>query len=255
MAPKDKDPRKQKEAKQKKILVALVVILIGVVAIMGPGLLDRVRGEEEPAAEQTAESADQGASESTPSLPLATPSDQAQGSLTVSAELPDSDIPPPADEGQLISFGRFTATDPFNQLLEFDIPEEEPEPEAPSDPGDTGPPPDDGGGDPGDDPVDFEIPDTAVLIVNEVEETIGVGGAFPTEDPVFELASISGETAMIGLVTGSFSTGVPNVDLNVGETLTLISQPDGVRYEIELIRVYASGGTTEFEDPPPEPEE
>ena len=40
---------------------------------------------------------------------------------------------------------------------------------------------------------------------------------------------------MIGLVTGSFSTGVPTVDLNVGETLTLISQPDGVRYEIELI--------------------
>ncbi len=259
MAPvKDQDAaRKQKEAKQKKVLAGLIVVLIGVVAIMGPGMLDRVRGEEQPAGEPSAEGADPGdGGEPTPIPDLVNPLDPSVGSLTVSAELPNSDIPPPPDEGQLISFGRFTAADPFDQLLEFEVPEESPE--EPSDPGDPSPPPpDDGGGDSGpSDPVDFEVPDMAVLTVNDVEEAVGVGGAFPIDDPIFELASISGETAMIGLVTGSFSTGIPTVDLKVGETLTLISQPDGVRYEIKLIRVYAGGGTTEFEEPPDEsPEE
>jgi hypothetical protein len=37
-----------------------------------------------------------------------------------------------------------------------------------------------------------------------------------------------------GLVTGSFSTGVPRIDLEVGESLTLVSQPDGIRYVIKV---------------------
>ena len=41
----------------------------------------------------------------------------------------------------------------------------------------------------------------------------------------------------IGLVSGSFSNGQETVKVKVGKTVTLVSQPDGVRYVIKLVSV------------------
>jgi hypothetical protein len=44
-----------------------------------------------------------------------------------------------------------------------------------------------------------------------------------------------------GLVTGSFSTGVPTIDLEVGESHTLVSQLDGIRYVIKVLGLSYDG--------------
>jgi hypothetical protein len=227
------DPKKRKEAKQRKMLLLLAPVLVILLVIQGPKLLKVVSGSKpasEPAAAETAAATDAAA---TAPVPAGAPS-------SAPAVLVESDVPPPAGEGQLVSFGRFTGKDPFRQLVEL---QEEVPNEAPSG-GDSGSTePADGGTDTepahdhDHDHDDAATANTAELTVNGAAETVAVGGSFPAADPVFRLASINGKTAQIGLVTGSFSTGVATLDLKVGETLTLVSQPDGVRYKIKLLNL------------------
>jgi hypothetical protein len=78
---------------------------------------------------------------------------------------------------------------------------------------------------------------SAQLAVNGVPETVLAKANFPTADPVFSLAGVTERGVTIGLVGGAFSTGAATLDLEVGETLTLVAQPDGTRYEIKLVAV------------------
>ena len=48
-----------------------------------------------------------------------------------------------------------------------------------------------------------------------------------------------------GLVEGSFSSGVETLDLDLGKSITLISQPDGFRFTIELVAFPAETITEE----------
>jgi hypothetical protein len=48
---------------------------------------------------------------------------------------------------------------------------------------------------------------------------------------------VSARSASIGLVTGSFSTNSSTVEVELGETRKLVSQPDGTTFRIKLIRV------------------
>ena len=60
---------------------------------------------------------------------------------------------------------------------------------------------------------------------------------FPTSDPLFQLVSLTNTTAKIGLVAGSFSNGKKTVTLKLGKVLTLVSEPDGLRYRLKLISI------------------
>jgi hypothetical protein len=230
MAPKS---AKSKAAKQKKILLLLAPVLVILVVLQGPKLMKAFSppaNTESEAAETSPASAEGAATD--PAAPI-TPS--------ASGILIESDVPPAPDEGQLISFGRFTGKDPFRQLVQA----EEDDSGAGSGGDSSGG--DESGGDSGEEPSgeDGDVPNTAELTVNEAAESVKVGGSFPSADPIFRLASIEGSIAKIGLVTGSFSTGVATLDLKVGETLTLVSQPDGVRYKIKLLDVLIGGAASE----------
>ncbi|MBA2615468.1 MAG: hypothetical protein H0U90_06770 [Actinobacteria bacterium] len=56
-------------------------------------------------------------------------------------------------------------------------------------------------------------------------------------DPIFRLVSLTSKTGKVGLVTGQYSTGSATVTIKVGKSVTLVSQPDGLRYRITLVRI------------------
>jgi hypothetical protein len=222
----------QKQAKQKKLLLLLIPVLAVLAIVQGPKLMKAVGGGSaaETTAAATTGAADTGAAATDPAATTPAP-DEATAAPVVPAgvELVDSDLPPLADEGQLVAFDRFVGKDPFKQLVV--PPDESQQPDTAPDPGET------------DGEEEEALPDTAVLLVNDALESVKLGAAFPAEEPTFRLVSVGAAAKLIriGLVTGSFSTGSPTVELAVGETLTLVSQPDGVRFEIELKKLATSG--------------
>lgn len=228
----------QKQAKQKKLLLFLIPVLAVLAIVQGPKLMKAVGGESaaETSAAATTGAADTGAAATDPASTSPTAGDA--GGVTPApvdvptgpVELVDSDVPPLAGEGQLIAFDRFVGKDPFKQLVVPPDESQQPDVEPDTEPGDGS----DG---------EAGLPDTAVLVVNDALESVKLGTAFPAVEPTFRLVSVDAAAKLIriGLVTGSFSTGSPTVELAVGETLTLVSQPDGVRFEIELKKLTASG--------------
>jgi hypothetical protein len=95
--------RAEKEAKQKKLLVVLLVPFIALVAWQGPKTLKAIQGG------------------SPPPPPTALPTPTTTGPTTTGpgtgtgqgSGLPDSDPQPDLLDGQLVSFSRFTGRDPF----------------------------------------------------------------------------------------------------------------------------------------------
>jgi hypothetical protein len=257
--------RKQKEAKQKKLLLVLAPIFLILIVWQAPGYVKMLTGGDEPVATTT----------ETPTTPVGTtpdpatappPSTSAPGGVPVPgptetpAELTDSDRPTAPEAGQLISFDRFVGKDPFRQIVDMTPP-------APSNPTVTPPSTDpggsggndngggsdgnaddggDGGGDTGggngngnggggdDDPV---VPTAAVLVVNGVKETVPLEGTFPKSEQLFVLRKLSESSAWIGLVAGEYSNGKKSIEVEVGEKLNLVSQPDGIRYTIKVVKI------------------
>lgn len=264
--------RKRKEAKQKKLLLLLVPVLLLLVGFQAPKLLKGDKSAEPAATDTTgaetgAVSTDAepaagaptsgtpitpGAAPVTPGTPSAPglPTGPAVQTVEKLADLPDSDQPLDAGEGQLISFSRFTAHDPFVQLVTPPAPvEDSPDATPPAEP--PAPTETTGGGDTSGGTTDGgDVPSAiqaAVLQTNGVKETVPINGVFPSSDPAFRLVGIEddGKTARIGLVEGSYSSGGETIAVKLGETIVLVSQPDGYRYTIEFQNVAADPGTPE----------
>ena len=246
--------RKRKEAKQKKLLFVLGPIFLLLMVWQGPGYLKMLTGGS---AEPTAVTSTPTATGATPdpgsaappstavldpsAVPAAPP---AAGALA----LPDSDQPLAADTGQLISFGRFLSKDPFKQGV---APPSTSDGSAPAGggTGSTGsggsnggtvvPPPTGtgGGGGGSGGGGSFTTASSANIRVNGVTESVKRDTPFPASDPLFQLVSLTNTTAKIGLVAGSFSNGKKTVTLKLGKVLTLVSEPDGLRYRLKLISV------------------
>ena len=249
----------QKRAKQKKILMVLVPVLLIAVAMQIPRLLG---GSEEavPAETPAAEGAESGASAPPegsapapvePGDPLGVPGDPlADGGLGVApavgrlAEVADSDPAAPVEISELISFSTFIGDDPFVQLVQSPA-------QAPGSGGGgagaSGGASGDGGA------AEPDAPDSlAILEINGEQEVVQVGGVFPADDPAFRLVSIDGQAAVaFGLVEGSFSTGIDTLDLETGKSITLVSQPDGFRFTIRLVQITTDAGAIEGLPPPP----
>ena len=224
------------KAKRQKIFAGVgAVILLGVLAIQVPRTMKMLNAEAPapPTASATPTTGD-------PSV-LPTPG-SVGGAPTTPATvgasggtLIDSDVAPPPETGQLVSFGRFQSKDPFKQQIDLDAAadgggggEQPAEPGAPAKPGGITP------GKPG---GPAAVAGTAVISVNGVEETVAVKAEFPKDAPVFRLASIVGGKVKIGIAGGALASGSPTLTLEQGTPITLVNTADGVRYELELISI------------------
>ena len=259
---------KQKEARQKKMLIALAPILLILLAWQGPGTLKALTGGADaetapppPAptmATGTTPDPTTGAAPSTATgTPPVAPAGTAAG--TSGATLPDTTDPVAASAGQLVTFDRFVGKDPFRQQVAAETTEGE---------GGDGTPPKDGD-DPTPRPGTGENPFTpptsggggggggsggggggggggtgglptatgALFDVNGAQETVGLNGTFPAEDPILRLLSGTTKSVKVALVSGQFSNGSTTLTLKVGKSVTLVSRPDGIRYVIKLVAV------------------
>jgi hypothetical protein len=203
--------RRKKEAKQKVLLIALAPVFLGLLAWQGPKTYKAFTAGSAaappvaPAPTTTAPTTG-----TTPAPPSGQPASK--------TGLPESDPAPQAGEGQLISFSRFIGKDPFRG---------DPATRTQTPSGGTTPPP----------PADAPAGTSASIEVNGTAQDVEVGDKFPAGDPVFRLAEINAQSAVIALVSGEFSNGKKTITINVGETLVLLSEPDGKRYAIKLISV------------------
>jgi len=250
--------RQRKEAKQKKLLFVLGPIFLLLMVWQGPGYLKMLTGGgSEPTAATTSTPTTTGA---TPDPGSAAPPSTVDPSAAPAAPpaagaLPDSDQPLGADTGQLISFGRFLSKDPFKQGVAPPSTSDGSTAGTSAGTGSTGgtgstvsggssggtvvPPSTgtDGGGGDSDGGGSFTTASTADIRVNGTTESVKRDMPFPTSDPLFQLVSLTNTTAKIGLVAGSFSNGKKTVTLKLGKVLTLVSEPDGLRYRLKLISV------------------
>jgi hypothetical protein len=189
--------RAQKDAKQKKLLIILIVPFIALLAWQGPKTFKALQGGSPPPPPTSAVPATP-----TTSVPTGTPILPGTGS-DQGGVLPDSDPQPDRLDGQLVSFSRFSGRDPF----------------APVGPSSSG-----------------QSAAGATIEVNGTSEDVRVNDSFPASDPTFKLVSVTETAAVIGLVSGSFSNGDDTVTINVGETLVLAAD-DGTRYAIKIVSV------------------
>jgi hypothetical protein len=240
------DKRKRREAKQKKMLLVLIPVLIAMVAWQGPKLMKQLKGssaETAPAAATVESPANPGVdaaaagTDETAPAEAPVPTDPAEIAAAVK-ELPASEKHPIPDENQLISFSRFSASDPFSPLVvEEDTstttdsgtsttPSTTPPTTAPP----TAYPPTTGGSTP-------TTPTQVALSVNGHPLVLGVGDTFPTVDPAFTIVTINPDSVVIGLTDGSFSDGQQSITVRKGEQVTLVSQPDGTRFTIRVVEI------------------
>jgi hypothetical protein len=247
---------KQKAAKQKKILIGLAPVFLLVMVFMGPGLLKSFTGggKHEP---PPVIPADTSGGEATPAPAPGTgaaPSTAAPAAGTATTAAPtattldDTDDLSAAGPGQLVSFDRFVGRDPFRQGIES----------KPADaggvpggaPGGTPKPPKGGGstggstggttggstgGTTGGSSGDAYT--KATIEVNGVSEVVAEDGTFPESDPIFKLVKVTKGGIELGLVSGEFNAGDQTIEVKKGKTVTLVSQPDGLRYVIKLVSV------------------
>jgi hypothetical protein len=202
MAPKAEALRKQKEAKQKILLLALAPLFLGLLVWQGPKTYSALMGgSAEPPPPPVTTTAPTTTGPTTPTPP-------ASGASGATG-LPDSDPVLQPGLGQLIVFNRFLSKDPFRAKPTIRTSTDEPTGAASS----------------------------ASLEVNGNAENVKVGATFPADDPAFRLVAVGGQSAEIGLVSGTFANGQETLSVKVGETLVLVSDPDGTRYAIKLLGV------------------
>lgn len=189
--------QKAKEARQKKALLLLLPVFLGLLAWQGPKMYKSFfAGPAEPAPAATA----------TPTTPAST-TPSASG-VPASAGLSDSEPVPTARSDQLLSFSRFTARNPFT------VP----------------------GGASRSVPSQEQLVNTAVIEVNGQSEEVVYGATFPTGDPVFRLANVTESGVEVGLASGSFDDGSETVAIAVGEQVQLVGD-EGTTYTVRVVSV------------------
>jgi hypothetical protein len=218
---------KAKAKRQKIIAAVLGLVLLGALAWAVPSVLSSMN-KKPPAASAVA----------APPPATTPPAGAAPTGTPVSAAAPagtlaDSDPPAQAAAGQLLSFDRFESKDPFAQQATTPA-----KPASPSEPAGAvntatpkRPPP------PPPPPTADAKPSTAKISVNGETEEVSVGAAFPTDDPVFQLVSLTSNSAKVSIAGGSLSSGAATVTLTKGKKVTLMNTADGTRYDLLLVSV------------------
>jgi hypothetical protein len=201
--------RQAKEAKQKKFLLLLVPVFLGLVVWQGPKSYKALTGGAAPPPPPPVTTT---TPVTTPTTPTTAPTGVGVSAAPGGSGLNETDPLVSPLEGQLVSFSRFESKDPFGGLEQAEETT-------------TTTTPTDGGAVTG---------ARAAVSVNGSSEDVAVGDEFPAGDPAFRLVSVTSRAAKIGLVSGSFSTGSETIEIAVGETLILIAETDGTRYVVRL---------------------
>jgi hypothetical protein len=239
MATKKPDLRAQKARKQKIVLAVLGVLLVGLAALQGPKLLKHSSSTNTaPPAATTTPGAVTPAPAGTPSSPSAPVnvsasknSAQLAGVVLAPAKTPD------AVQGQLWSFSRFKAKDPFVPQVKESVSSASSSPSTSKSPTPTsaGGTPGTTGGSSG--PAVAVAPLAyATLLVNGRPQQLTLGDAFPKGDKIFVLAKLVGKNARIGVAGGSFTVG-KTILLEIGKRVTLMNTTTGQRYIVKLVYV------------------
>jgi hypothetical protein len=236
---------KAKEKKQKLIAAVGAVLLLGLLVFQVPRTLKMLHPS------QSGSSSSAAATTTASTTPAPTPPG---GSVTPAPASPgsliNSDPPPPAQNGELVSFSHFTAKDPFDQQVSVDA--------GGSGSGSTTPtPPDAGTTAPTPTTPTATTPTTttptettptsttptppaaslsqASISINGAPEDVKLGATFPADQPYFKLVSLAPDHAKIGIAGGSLASRDPTVTLVKGKKLTLQNTADGTRYELILV--------------------
>ncbi|MGH3022591.1 MAG: hypothetical protein ACRDNI_02950 [Gaiellaceae bacterium] len=219
---------KAKEAKQKKLLIFLAPVFLGLAVWQGPKMYSAFFSA--PPAPEEAAPATPAPADPTQAPPPAAPAD---GEVPPPGGLEDTDLAPVADVTKLLTFSRFTGRDPF--LVPPGAPgSSESSSGGGSGGGSTG---GSGSGSGGSSGSGGEVAGTAVLEVNGATETVSIGEEFPTADPTFTLVSISEDGVVIGVVQGMFEDGSATTEIALGERVVLIAAPETTEFTIELVDV------------------
>jgi hypothetical protein len=272
MAAKRIDAAQAKAAKQKKIAIVGVILLVAVLAIQGPKTLKMLKGPQAtpvaapvgpggPAVPETGGPASPAPAAGGPATPGGPPAGATPPVATAElASVPDSDQAPVVDDGQLATFQRFSSKDPFAQQAETVTPQPaqapaKSDPTKSADPATSSEPAKDadpakggtaegtidggfttGGTKP---PAGATVAATTSIAVNGVAEDVQVETPFPAAEPTFVLASIAadGKSVEIGVAGGEYANGGETLKLALGKTVTLQNTADGSRYELELLSI------------------
>ena len=244
MAPKP-DLKAQKERKQKIFVGVGAVILVGVLAFELPGLLKHSSSSTAaPAATTTADGTTTPAGGVvTPAPPTPVNVSATRYSANVAGVVLAPATTPDAVQGQLWSFSRFKAKDPFVQQIKDASSSAA---SAPTAPGGTTPTtgtaPAGGGTTPPATPGGSGAPTAvaplayATLLVNGRPQQLTLKQLFPKADPIFVLVKLIGKDARIGVAGGSFTAG-NTILLALGKRVTLMNTTTGQRYVVKLVYV------------------
>lgn len=246
-----KDELKAKEARQKKILIGLMAVLLLVAVIQVPKLMHRSASVAAPppptsATTTTTPGATTPVSVAPPSLgaaPSTTTPTAAAGS-----QLADTSVPPTAADGQLVQFGLFASKDPFVQQIK-DIGSGgggsgstgggSSSTPAKTGPTATTPTAPSAGGPFGTTPTATtpSEPMTAVALisVNGASETVPLGRDFPAAAPLFHLLSFSAGEARVTVAGGAYQDGRSALALTKGVPVTLQNTVDGSKYRLVYV--------------------
>jgi hypothetical protein len=237
-----------KARKQKIILAAAGVLLVGIAVLQVPKLM---KSNSQPAAAPAA-TAPVATGATTPATAVVVSS--STGTLKPAAyvagvALPGGSVVVVADKSksQLASFTLFEAKDPFVQQGGSDTSTStaavtpSTDTAAPTATGsDTAATGNAGTGTtPAPPPVIY-----ATVMLDGKPQQLKVKQQFPKGAPLFVLASVKKKQAKIGVAGGSFDNG-QTVTLTLGKTVTLVDTATGVRYELKLVYTGATPETIE----------
>ena len=248
------DPLKAKAAKQKKIAIGGMVLLLALLAVQGPKTLKMLKGPQPaaPAATGAGGPAVGGPAVGGPAVggPAAPTTGAVAGdapapavAATDLASVPNSDQAPVVDVGQIATFERFSTKDPFAQQAQpVPAPVAKTPAKTDSDPtkGSKPKPADttDGGFTTGGTPSSGAamLATATSIAVNGAVGDVKVDEPFPATEPTFVLVSIAkdGKSVEIGIAGGEYANGGETLKLPLGKKITLQNTADGSRYELEL---------------------
>ena len=268
---KPNDALAQRQRKQKIFLAIGGVVLAALLVIQGPKLFKQLNGSGStapaPAAstEGSTSSTTAGSSTTSTSTETSTPTPVAAKGAAILVGVPvNPSVAPEPDEGQLWSFSRFEAKDPFEQNVTQETagvtsgggsssnsnsgsgnggsgsgggaaapkPQvTQAQPAAPTAVGGIALGGTSGVGAPAEAPATH-----ATIAVNGKPEPLEVKDVFPKAEKAFVLVGLKGKTAKIGVAGGSFTSG-GTVSLELGKQVTLVDTATGARYVLRLLYV------------------
>ena len=80
-------------------------------------------------------------------------------------------------------------------------------------------------------------PNAALIKTNGHRQVVAVGDGFPTGQPLFKVVALGKKGVRIGVVGGSFTSGIPTLLLKKGHKIELANEADGSHYILQLVRL------------------